>query len=111
LKPAGGARTKLEFAAWADYNTTIVHVILPPDREECMTADHFDETITALIERTPFHLFTVELNTGERIEIDHPHAMVIRDGAAVFLAPGGVPHLFDHDSVNQVIVVPANTDA
>jgi hypothetical protein len=37
--------------------------------------------------------------------------MVIRDGAAVFLAPGGVPHLFDHDSVNQVIVAPANTDA
>ena len=28
-----------------------------------MTADYFDGTITALIERVPFHIFTVELNT------------------------------------------------
>ena len=68
-----------------------------------MTAAHFDEMITALIERIPFQLFTVELNTGERIEIDHSHALVVRDGAAVFLGPGGVPHLFDHESMNQII--------
>ncbi len=76
-----------------------------------MTADHFHEMITALIERVPFQLFTVELNTGERIEIDHSHALVVRDGAAVFLAPGGVPHLFDHESVNQIIAAPANKEA
>ena len=76
-----------------------------------MTADHFNETFTALIERVPFQLFTVELNTGERIEIDHSHALVVRDGAAVFLGPGGVPHLFDHESVNQIIVAQARTKA
>jgi hypothetical protein len=76
-----------------------------------MTADHFDQTITALIERTPFQLFTVELNTGERIEIDHAHTLVVRDGNAVFLGPGGVPHWFDHDSVNQIIAAPASSDA
>jgi hypothetical protein len=76
-----------------------------------MTADHFDEIITALIERVPFQLFTVELNTGERIEIDHSHALVVRDGVAVFLGPGGVPHLFDHESVNQIIAAPADKEA
>ena len=27
----------------------------------------------------------------------------VRDGVAVFLAPGGIPVWFDHESVNQVI--------
>ena len=51
------------------------------------------------------------MNTGEQIEIDHARALIVRDGAAVFLGPGGVPHLFDHESVNQIIVAPANTEA
>ena len=50
----------------------------------------------------PFRAFTVELNGGRRFEIDHL-ALVIRDGVAVFLAPGGMPIWFDHDSVNQII--------
>ena len=76
-----------------------------------MAAEHFDETITALVERVPFQLFTVELNTGERIEVDHSRALVVRDGAAVFVGPGGVPHLFDHDSLNQIIGAPAKEQA
>jgi hypothetical protein len=76
-----------------------------------MTVEHFQETITALLKQKPFQLFTVELNTGERIEIDHSRALIVRDGAAVFLGPGGVPHLFDHESVNQIIVAPTKTEA
>lgn len=76
-----------------------------------MTVEHFQETISTLMERQPFRLFTVELNTGERIEIDHARALIVRGGAAVFLGPGGIPHLFDHESVNQIIVAPANTAA
>ena len=76
-----------------------------------MTVEHFEETITALIGRQPFRLFTVELNTGEKIKIDHSRALIVRDGAAVFLGPGGVPHLFDHESVNQIIAAPASTEA
>ncbi len=45
------------------------------------------------------------------IQIDHARALIVRDGAAVFLGPGGIPHLFDHESVNQIIVAPANTAA
>ena len=33
-------------------------------------------------------------------------ALVVRDGVAVFVAPGGVPVLFDHDSVSQIIAAP-----
>jgi hypothetical protein len=76
-----------------------------------MTVEHFEETIAALMAREPFQLFTVELNTGEQIEIDHARALIVRDGTAVFLGPGGVPHLFDHESVNQIIVAPAHTEA
>jgi hypothetical protein len=74
-----------------------------------MTSENFDRKLRELQETKPFHIFTVELNGGRRFEVDHPNALVVRDGVAVFVAPGGVPVLFDHESINQVIVAPANT--
>ena len=38
-------------------------------------------------------------------------AVVVRDGVAVFLAPGGIPIWFDHDSVNRIIAATAGADA
>jgi hypothetical protein len=76
-----------------------------------MTADYFDETITTLMSRVPFQIFKIELNTGEQVEIDHAAAISARDGRAVFIGPGGKLHIFDHDSVNQVLVATADTDA
>ena len=74
-----------------------------------MTAEHFQETLEALMSRQPFKRFTIELNTGQRYEIDHPRATAFQDGAGVFLAPGGVPVFFDHESVTQVINSPAHS--
>jgi hypothetical protein len=37
--------------------------------------------------------------------------MVVRDGVAVFLKPGGIPVWFDHESVNQIISDIADTSA
>ena len=71
-----------------------------------MTADNFDRALTAVRDRQPFQVFTVELNGGRQFEVDSPMALVVRDGVAVFVAPGGVPILFDHDSVNQIIAAP-----
>ena len=68
-----------------------------------MTAEHFEQIFDALCHRSPFHPFTVEIVGGQRFEIDHPQAMVVRDGVAVFLQPGGVPVWFDHESVSQVV--------
>lgn len=68
-----------------------------------MTADNFDQILDGLRTLQPFRVFTVVLNGGSRFEVDHPGALVICDGVAVFLAPGGVPIWFDHESVNQII--------
>ncbi len=67
-----------------------------------MTADNFDRVLTELCNLQPFHVFTVELLNGRRFEVDHARAMVIRDGVAVFMAPGGIPVWFDHDSVLRI---------
>jgi len=74
-----------------------------------MTAENFDQVLIALRSVKPYRVFTVELNGGQRFEVDHPNALVVRDGVAVFLAPGGTPIWFDHESVNQIIGAPANT--
>jgi hypothetical protein len=74
-----------------------------------MTADNFTGLLRGFQQLQPFRVFTVELHGGQRFEVDHPWALVVRDGVAVFLAPGGVPVWFDHESVNQIIGAPANT--
>lgn len=68
-----------------------------------MTADNFVNIFSGLQRRTPFRVFTVELHGGKRFEIDHPNAMIVREGVGVFVAPGGIPVWFDHESVNQII--------
>ena len=68
-----------------------------------MTEQHFDQLLVALMERRPFHPFTVELVNGERFEVDHPRATVLRNGVAVFLRPGGIPVYFDHEGVEQIV--------
>ena len=73
-----------------------------------MTADNFTNVLNTLRLLQPFRVFTVELNGGRRFEVDHPGALVVRDGVAVFLAPGGIPIWFDHESVNQILGARAN---
>lgn len=68
-----------------------------------MNAEHFERSLRAVQQRQPFHPFTVELVSGDRFQVDHPKALVLRDGVAAFIAAGGVPHLFDHESVSQII--------
>lgn len=68
-----------------------------------MTPDNFDRSLRAFQRRTPFKAFTVELVSGDRFQVDHPEALVLRDGVAVFVARGGVPVLFDHEGVSQLL--------
>ena len=76
-----------------------------------MTSENFDQILANLLERRPFRMFTIELHGGERFEIDHPRATVVRDGLALFLAPGGTFVRFDYDSVNQIIDASSETAA
>jgi hypothetical protein len=74
-----------------------------------VTAENFDHLLEAMLSRDPFQIFTIELHGGRRFEIDHPRATVYREGVAVFIAPGGIPVWFDHDSVSQIIDAPADS--
>jgi hypothetical protein len=73
-----------------------------------MTSDIFDHVLQTLRQRQPFRVFQVELHGGQRFEVDHPGALVVPDGVAVFLAPGGFPIWFDHRNVNQIDGPPAS---
>jgi hypothetical protein len=74
-----------------------------------MTAENFEQVLAGLRQVQPFRVFTVELHGGRRFEVDHPGALVVRDGVAVFIAPGGIPIWFDHESVTQFVGASADT--
>ena len=68
-----------------------------------MEADNFDRTLVTFRSRSPFRPFTVALVNGDRFEVDHPDALIVRDGVAVYIGVGGIPVLFDHEGVSQII--------
>jgi carbamate kinase len=43
----------------------------------------------------------VVLLSGKQFEVDHPKALVHREGVAIFVGPGGVPVVFDHEGVEH----------
>ncbi len=67
-----------------------------------MLADNFDRSLRAFARRTPFRPFTVELVSGALIQVDHPEALVIRGGIAVFVDSTGVPTILDHEGVSRL---------
>lgn len=71
-----------------------------------MTAEHFDVIVRLLLERKPFRIFSLELQRGERFEIDHPEALVLIEEVALFVSPGGFRIWFDHENVNRIIEAP-----
>ncbi len=68
-----------------------------------MDRDTFTETIRAFKTRTPFRPFTVVTISGNRHEVDHPEALAVNDGVALFAGPRGVPVIFDYEGVSEVI--------
>jgi hypothetical protein len=75
-----------------------------------MTAGNFDAVFNLLNDRRPFRVFTVELHGGRKLEVDHPEAITVLQGIAVFVAPGFVPVWFDHDSVSQIVDAPSHVE-
>jgi hypothetical protein len=74
-----------------------------------MTADHFEQTIDALMTQRPFKPFIIELNTKQRLEIDHVGALLWNQtDTSIFRSPGGPLVVFDHEIVNQIINAPAH---
>lgn len=55
--------------------------------------------------QAPFVFPAIYSSDGKRrsVEVDHPDALAVRDGMAMFAAPGNVPAIFDYEGVSQVI--------
>ena len=68
-----------------------------------MDRDTLGVTIRTFKQRTPFQPFTLALENGDRLEVDHTEAVIYREGTGMFLGPGGVPVIFDHEGVTEVI--------
>jgi hypothetical protein len=68
-----------------------------------MVPKAFERSLRALAHRRPFRPFTVELVSGDRIAVDHPEALVFRGRVAVYVSSKGVPSIFDHEGVSQLI--------
>ena len=68
-----------------------------------MDRETFDATIRTFKNRTPFRPFTISLVNGERLEVDHPDTIIVREGLGLFAGPGGIPSVFDYEGVAQVV--------
>lgn len=67
-----------------------------------MELSAFDIALRSFVNRKPFKPFVVELVSGDRLRVDHPEALITRNGVAFHFATDGNPTLFDHESVSQV---------
>ena len=74
-----------------------------------MTAEHFEQTLEAMMAERPFKPFVIELNTKQRLEVDHRGALLWNPvDTTIFRSPGGPLVMFDHESVTQIVNSPAH---
>ena len=72
-----------------------------------MLAENFERTLRGFTQRVPFRPFTVELINGRQFVVEHPEALVFRNGlVAVYIALDGALTIFDHEGVNQFTGAP-----
>jgi hypothetical protein len=71
-----------------------------------MEVEQFERSLRAFQRRTPFRSFTVALVNCDGFQVDHPEALVLRGGVAVFITAGGEPTLFDHSSISELVGEP-----
>lgn len=67
-----------------------------------MEPENFERSLRAFTRRMPFQSFVVRFVDGNALTIDHPEALVLRGGVAVFISAAGQPTLFDYRSVSQL---------
>ena len=76
-----------------------------------VTPEHFLTTMRGFQRQVPFRPYVVELVSGDRVRVDHPEALVVRGGAAVYLSAEGAPSIFHHEGVSRVIATPTASAA
>lgn len=68
-----------------------------------MTARNLARVLHAYARRKMFRPYVIEFQTGERLLIRHPEAVVILKDLIVYLDPSSRHRFFDSSSVNQVL--------
>ena len=68
-----------------------------------MDSNLFTDTILAYKRRVPFHPFTIVTAAGRQHEVDHQDAIIVKGGVAMFLAPGNIPHIFDAETISEIV--------
>ena len=68
-----------------------------------MNSETLEATLKGYFGQLPFHPFTLVMNDGTRLEVDSPLAIAFHEGRVFFWGPGGVPQVFNSESVNRVI--------
>ena len=68
-----------------------------------MDRDTFERTLRACRDHKPFRRFVVVMVDGAQHKVDRTDALAMRDGTGVFLSLGGVPNVFAHDTVTEII--------
>lgn len=68
-----------------------------------MNRKNFEDTIKMFQARSPYRPFTIYLINGHRFEVDHPGAILVRNGTGVYVEPGGAPVVFDWEGVGHIV--------
>jgi hypothetical protein len=88
------------------YRFAVPRVRIPPPlirtKVFFVDAGAFEPGLLVFERRRPFQPFIVVVVNGDRLQMDHAESLVIRDGTAVLIAVGGVPTLFDRESVKMI---------
>jgi hypothetical protein len=53
--------------------------------------------------RKPFGSFTLAMVNGDRLEVNYPDALALRESMPVYLASGSVTVWLDHEGVSEII--------
>jgi hypothetical protein len=67
-----------------------------------MIVENFETALRSFARRKPFQPYLVEFASGGVVQIDHPEAVALRDGLAVFRRPDGTFTLFDCHGVTRL---------
>ena len=68
-----------------------------------MDRESFERSLRACREHKPFRRFVVVMTDGAQLKVDRTDALAMRDGTGVFLSLGGVPNVFAHGEVAEII--------
>jgi hypothetical protein len=68
-----------------------------------LTYENCEAALRSFCRRRPFLPFLVELNSGDRLQVNHPEALAWRGHLLYYASPQRKHRLFDGSSVCQVL--------